>query len=62
MPSLKFGDDLRLVFLQIFSGHVILGNLVRVNLSLISVPGVFYASHRVGLERIPFFEQLINAL
>jgi len=53
---------LDLVFLQIFLGHVILGNLMRANFLLVSVPGFFNAHHDIGLQCVSFFQQLINAL
>ena len=53
---------LDLVFLQIFLGHVILGNLMRADFLLVSVPGFFNAHHGIGLQRVPFFQQLVDTL
>ena len=51
-----------LVFLQIFTGYVILRNLMRTNLPLISVPSLFHARHYIGLERVSFLDQLVDTL
>ena len=50
----------RLVFVQIFFGDVILWHLVSVDFALVS--GVFHSFHHVGLERIPFLEELVDTL
>src|ERR1035438_2640129 len=51
-----------LFFIQIFLGNIILRYLMRANLLLVSVTGVFYARHCVGLERVSFLDQLAHAL
>ena len=53
---------LRLLFVQIFTRHIILRHLVRVNFLFIGALGVFHADHRGSLERISFLEQLVDAL
>ncbi len=35
---------------------------MRVNLALIRLPSVFDSLHHLGLERVPFLDQLIYAL
>src|SRR5580704_1051157 len=35
---------------------------MRANFPFVSVPGVFYALHHVGLERVPLLEQLVYTL
>jgi len=47
---------IRLVFVQIFAGHIVLRYLMGVNFLLVRVPSVFHASHHVGLERVPFLD------
>ena len=54
--------NLRLLFVQIFTGHVVLRHLMRANFFFIRAVGVFHADHCVGLECIPFGEQLVDTL
>src|SRR6266446_2141724 len=49
-------------FIQILAGNIVLRHLMRANFPLVSVIGVFDALHHVGLERVPFFEQLVDTL
>src|SRR5271156_825518 len=51
-----------LLFIQILAGNIILWHLMRANFPLVSVPGVFHALHRVGLERVSFLKQLVHTL
>jgi|SRR5580692_10530482 hypothetical protein len=55
-------DAPRLVFVQIFARNVVLWHLVRVNFLLIGGVSSFYARHHVGLERVPFLDQFVDAL
>jgi hypothetical protein len=51
-----------LVAIQIFGRHIVFGHFTRANFLFISVPGTFHAGYHAGLKRIPFLEQLIDAL
>lgn len=50
------------ILVQIFFGDVILGDLMRVDFLFLSIPGTFHAGHGVGLKRVSFFQQLVDAL
>ena len=54
MLQARQSPALGLFFVQIFTGHIILRHLVRVNFLLISIISVFHPHHCVGFERIPF--------
>lgn len=45
-----------LIFVQIFFGHIVLGQLMGVNFFFIGAIGVFHAHYCVGLEGISFLE------
>jgi len=55
-------DSLRLVFIQIFAGNIVFRYLVRANFLLVSGLSALNTRYDVGLERIPFFDQLLDAL
>jgi len=59
MPFFDFPHHLS-VFVLIFFRNVILRHLVRVDFPLWLVLCIFDARHDVGLERIPFLEQLVD--
>ena len=43
-----------LLFVQRLPGNIILRHLMGANFRPVSVPGVFHALHRLGLERVSF--------
>jgi hypothetical protein len=51
-----------LVFVQILARHVILWHLVGVDFLLVGVVGSLHTANHVGLERVPFLEQFVDAL
>ena len=51
-----------LLFVLILPGNIILRHFMRANFRLVSVPGVFHALHRFGLERVSLLEQLVHTL
>lgn len=51
-----------LLFVQILGRHVILRHLMGVHFLLVSIIGAFHSADRVSLERVPFFEQLVDTL
>ena len=51
----------RLFLVQILFRHVVLRNLVRVDFPFLILICVFDTRYRVSLERISFFEQLVDA-
>jgi hypothetical protein len=50
------------VAIQIFGRHIVFGHFMRANFLFISVSGTFHAGYQAGLKRVPFLEQLIDAL
>ena len=52
----------RLVFIQIFAGHVILRHLMRANFLLIRAAGGFHARDYVGFKRVSFLQQIADTL
>lgn len=50
-----------LVLVQVFAGHVIFGYFPGANFLYTTGIGVLNARDDAGLERVPFFEQLVNA-
>ena len=55
-------DGPRLVLIQVFAGNVVLWHLVRANSLLIGGVSSFHARHYVGLERVSFLDQFVDAL
>jgi hypothetical protein len=55
-------DGPRLVFIQVFAGNVVLWHLVRADSLLIGGVSSFHAGHHVGLERVSFLDQFVDAL
>ena len=53
---------LNLIFLQIFRRHIVLRDLFRVNFSHVRIGCVFHAGDHFGLERLPLFDQFLDAL
>jgi len=67
--SPQIGDELEeglatlhLIVVQIFAGNIVLGNFMCVNFLLVSVVGIFHATHNVSLKCVSLFQQLIDAL
>lgn len=50
-----------LVFVEIFTGDVVLGNFVGVNFLLVCILGGLHAGYNVSLEGVPFLQQLLDA-
>lgn len=51
----------RLVFIEVFTRHVIFRYFAGVYFSCVMFPRVFNPCDYSSLERIPFFNQLVNA-
>ena len=49
-----------LILIQVFAGNIVFGHLVRADLPPVGVLGILYTGDRVGLEGVPFREQLID--
>jgi hypothetical protein len=50
-----------LLFIQIFAGNVVLGNLVCANFFFVCIVGILYARDYARFESISFLDQLIDA-
>ena len=53
--------QLRSILMQVFQRYVVLRNLLGANFRLIRVRRSFHAFDGLGLERLPFLDQLGNA-
>jgi hypothetical protein len=51
-----------LLLVEIFPGHIVFGNFVRVNFLFLGLTSSFHATDHVGLKRVPFLEKLIDTL
>lgn len=51
-----------LLFVPIFTGHIVLGHFVGANFFFIGAVGVFHTHYCVGFEGISFLEQFTDAL
>src|SRR5262249_41464437 len=50
------------IFVQILAGNIVLRHLMGMNFLLIGIFGGFDPRHNVGLERVSFLNQFLNAL
>ena len=50
-----------LISLQIFSRHVVLADLFRVNFRHVGIGSIFHTANRFGLEILTLFEQFDDA-
>src|SRR5215469_8013733 len=50
------------IFVQVLAGNIVLRHLMGMNFLLIGIIGGFDPSHNVGLERVSFLNQFLDAL
>src|SRR5271166_2693013 len=65
MPTRIFGTQAcypraSLILVAVFFGDIVLFDLAGANLGFIRVRSVLDAVHNFGLERLPFFQQLLH--
>lgn len=53
---------MRLIFVPIFGGNIVLRHLMGTNFRLIGIFGVFHAFYCSSFERVSLFEQLLDTL